>query len=398
MDISLWLEEIVRASDRNGKVCIMTSVHPPFDPRIFHKEAQTLVQAGYEVALIAPYDKESESVEGVHIIGLPRYKRRFYRPFNWWRILWTALRQKADVYHFHDPELLPIGLWLQRWTGKPVLYDAHEHYPDTILVREWIPSPVRKPISRLFDLVELHFSDLFSAVLVADDAVEARFKSISPRVVKLYNFPLQAVFQARQSDETERAGGLNSVVHVGLLTEERGVWIMLDAISDLINIYNMDTILTLVGRPSSLSLERQMKDRIQARSIASHVELVGQVSHVEVPRHIRRARVGWVPWQPIEAHCKNIPTKMFEYMACGLPIVASDLPPIRRFIAESECGMLVHATNAHEHAEAILYLLEHPDEAQRMGENGQRAVKEKYNWESEGRKLLRLYEELLSAQ
>jgi glycosyltransferase involved in cell wall biosynthesis len=380
------------------KVCILTSVHPPFDPRIFHKEAQTLVQAGYEVTLIAPHDKKSENVDGVQIMGLPRYKRRFYRPLNWWRILRVALRQKADAYHFHDPELLPIGLWLQWWTGKPVVYDAHEHYPDAILIRGWMPLPAREPISKLFDLIELCLGAHFSAILVADDAVEARFKKISPRVVKLYNFPLQTMFQAGQSEEAESVERLNSVVHVGLLSEERGVWIMLDAISALINIYNLDVTLTLIGRLSSLTLEKQMKDCVQAGGIASHIELVGQVPHVEVPRYTRRARVGWVPWQPVKKHCKNIPTKMFEYMACGLPIVASDLPPIRRFIAESACGILVNATNAHEHAEAILYMLDHPDEAQRMGENGRNAVKEKYNWESERRKLLRLYEELLSAR
>jgi len=380
------------------KVCMLTSVHPPFDPRIFHKEAQTLVQAGYEVTLIAPHDKKSENVDGVQIMGLPRYKRRFYRPLNWWRILRMALRQKADVYHFHDPELLPIGLWLQWWTGRPVVYDAHEHYPDTILVREWILLPARKPISSLFNFIELHLGALFSAVAVADDEVEARFQKVSSRVVKLYNFPLQHIFRTEQNAEAESFERPNSVVHVGLLSKERGVWIMLDAISDLINIYNLDLTLTLVGRPSSLTLEKQVKNCVQARGIASHIELVGQVSHVEVPRYTRRARVGWVPWQPVEKHCKNIPTKMFEYMACGLPIVASDLPPIRRFIAESACGILVNATNAHEHAEAILYLLDHPDEAQRMGENGRKAVKEKYNWESEGRKLLRLYEELLSAR
>ena len=127
-----WLEEIVRASGNNGKVCVMTSIHPPFDPRIFHKEAQTLVQAGYEVVLIAPYDKESASVDGVHIMGLPRYKRRFYRPLNWWRILRTALRQKADVYHFHDPELLPVGILLKLTTRACVVYDVHENHPRKI--------------------------------------------------------------------------------------------------------------------------------------------------------------------------------------------------------------------------------------------------------------------------
>ncbi len=380
------------------KACILTSLHHPFDPRIFHKEAQTLAQAGYEVVLIAPHDKESENVDGVQIMGLPRYKRRFYRPLNWGRILRMALRQKADVYHFHDPELLPVGLWLQWWTGKPVVYDAHEHYPDAILIREWIPSPARKLISKLFDLIELRFGACFSAVSVADDEVEARFKKISPRVVKLYNFPLRTIFQRAQSEETKSAERINSVVHVGLLTEERGVWIMLDAISALINTYNRDVTLTLVGRPSSLTLEKQVTDCIRARSIASHVELVGQVPHVEMPRYIRRAQVGWVPWQPVEKHNKNIPTKMFEYMACGLPIVASDLLPIRQFMGDLNCGLLVDPTDPQAHAEAILYLFDHPDEAQRMGENGRTAVEERYNWESEGRKLLRLYEELLPAQ
>jgi glycosyltransferase involved in cell wall biosynthesis len=373
----------------------MTSVHPPFDPRIFHKEAQTLIQAGYEVVLIAPHDKESENVDGIHIMGLPKYERRFYRPLNWWRILWMALRQKADIYHFHDPELLPVGLGLQWRTGKPVIYDAHEHYPDTILIREWIPSPARKPISKLFDLIEQRFGALFSAVSVADDEVEARFRKTSPRVVKLYNFPLQHMFQVGKSEETG-VGRLGSVVYVGLLSEVRGVWIMLDAISALINIYKTDVTLTLVGRSSSWILEKQVKDCIHARSIASHVKLVGQVPHVEIPRYTRRARVGWVPLQPVEKHHKNIPTKMFEYMASGLPIVASDLPPIRQFMDDLNCGLLVDPADPQAHAEAILYLLDHPNEAQLMGENGRRAMEEKFNWESEGRKLLRLYEELLS--
>ncbi len=385
-----------RGAGGEMKACILTSVHPPFDPRIFHKEAQTLVQAGYEVVLIAPHDKESESVGGVQVVGLPRYKRRFYRPLNWWRILWTALRQKADIYHFHDPELLLIGLWLQRWTGRPVVYDAHEHYPDAILIREWIPMPVRKSISKLFDFIELRFGALFSTILVADDEVEARFKKISPRVVKLYNFPLLTTFQARQGEKAESAERPNSVIHLGLLTKERGIWIMLDAISALIKTYNMGVTLTLIGRPSSLTLEKQVKDCIRERNIANNIELVGQVPYIEVPKYTRSARVGWVPLQPIEKHRKNVPTKMFEYMACGLPIVASDLPPIRQFMSDLNCGLLVDPTDPQAHAEAILYLLGHPDEAQRMGENGRKAVEEKYNWESEGRKLLALYEELLS--
>ena len=170
MGVLPWLEEIVRAGDSN-KICIITSVHPPFDTRIFHKEAQTLVQAGYKVVLIAPHDKESESVGGVHIMGLPRYKRRFYRPFNWWRILRMALRQKANVYHFHDPELLPVGLLIKLFAGKPIIYDVHEHYPEMILTKQWIPAWLRRMISVLFEYLENSLASFIDALVVVNDCV-----------------------------------------------------------------------------------------------------------------------------------------------------------------------------------------------------------------------------------
>ena len=156
--------------------------------------------------------------------------------------------------------------------------------------------------------------------------------------------------------------------------------------------------LLLLGRFDSESTKDEVQSLVADADLTERIHFLGQIPYRELKSYLLRATVGLVPLQPTSQYVKGIPTKMFEYMACGLPIVASDLPLIRRFIAESECGILVNATDAHEHAEAILYLLDHPDEAQRMGENGRRAGEEKYNWESEVRKLLRLYEELLSAR
>ena len=109
-------------------VCILTSVHPAFDVRIYHKEAKTLVQAGYNVTLIAQNNKD-EIVDGVNIIALPKPKNRFVRIFGLtWRVFCLALGQHAGVYHFHDPELIFIGVLL-RLLGKKVIYDVHEDVP-----------------------------------------------------------------------------------------------------------------------------------------------------------------------------------------------------------------------------------------------------------------------------
>ena len=123
-----------KPNSSKNKVCILTSVHPPFDIRIFHKEAKSLARAGYDITLIAQHDKE-EIVEGIRIVSLPKPKNRIDRMT---RTVWSAYRKAikidADIYHFHDSELIPIGLLL-KLRGKRVIYDVHEDFPASILCK-----------------------------------------------------------------------------------------------------------------------------------------------------------------------------------------------------------------------------------------------------------------------
>ena len=110
------------------RLCILTSAHLAFDIRIFHKEAKTVACSGYEVTLIAQHE-QGKKVDGVKIIGLAKARNRFHRIFGLtWRAFHLALKQKAAIYHFHDPELLPWGRLLQKIARKPVIYDIHEYY------------------------------------------------------------------------------------------------------------------------------------------------------------------------------------------------------------------------------------------------------------------------------
>jgi glycosyltransferase involved in cell wall biosynthesis len=393
-DPSGILEEIVRAGDGNGKVCIMTSVHPPFDPRIFHKEAQTLVQAGYEVVLIAPYDKESTSVDGVQIMGLPRYKRRLYRPLNWWRILRTALRQKADVYHFHDPELLPVGLLIKVLSGRPTIYDVHENYPERILTKEWIPTWLRRVTSVLFRYLENSLASFIDALVAVNDKLAERF-SEKGQVVTVANY--LRIEEKASGLTVEATYGLKRgsyLVYAGLIAGDRGISQCIRAFETL---KRNDLHFVCAGRVDETA-PPELRAILDGSTPAPRFHYLGLLPYEAIPGLLQNALVGLLCFQPTPNNILGTPNKLFEYMGAGIPVIASGFPYIREVISSAECGILVDPTSTEEISTAMHHLLNHLDEAVKMGENGRRAVKERYNWESEGRKLLRLYEELLSAR
>ena len=171
----------------SAKVCILTTVHPSFDTRIFYKEAKTLARAGYEVALIAQHDK-NEVVDRVKIIALPKPRNRFTRIFSLtWRAFRLALRERANVYHFHDPELLPIGVILKFFTSAKVIYDVHEDVPQQILTKYWVPARLRKPLAAFFNVFEKLLTRMLDAVIVATEGIAKKFREHNPVVI--HNYP-----------------------------------------------------------------------------------------------------------------------------------------------------------------------------------------------------------------
>src|SRR5437016_4255332 len=145
--LCIGLLRVSRDGEMTQRVCILTTVHKPFDTRVFHKEGNALVSAGYDVTLIAQHICE-EVVDGIRIIPLPEPRSRFDRMTRLTlRALLLALRQNAAVYHFHDPELIPAGLIL-RLCKKRVVYDVHENVPNDVKDKGWIPKSVRKIASR----------------------------------------------------------------------------------------------------------------------------------------------------------------------------------------------------------------------------------------------------------
>lgn len=365
------------------KVCILTSVHQATDVRIFHKQAKSLAKAGYDVVLIGQHDKD-ETIDDVKIIALSKPKSRLMRFLSTLRVLRLGLRQKAHLYHFHDPELIPAGLVLKLY-GKKVIYDVHEDYRSNILCNGWIPKLLAKPVALIADFSEKLLSRYFDAVVVVDIFLKRRFTKGS---VKISNFPPVHL----SGESKRRKEGVLRCVYAGGLSELRGIIKVVEALEHV----SVPVQLLLLGHFEN----NRTREVVESLKGFDKVKYMGFVPSQEVATYLASSDVGMLILQPVPAY-KPVGEgclKLFEYMLMGLPVIASDFPFLRQILEENQCGILVDPTDPKKIAEAIDYLSRHRDTARKMGKNGRNAVLKKYNWESQEKKLLQLYERLLGGR
>jgi len=367
------------------KICVMTSAHPAFDVRIFHKECKSLAAAGYEVVLIVPHH-ESLVRDGVRVKATRRRAGRLQRAtLGVLDVLLAAIREKADLYHFHDPELIPVGIFL-RLLGRKVIYDIHENLPKTLSYKHYLPAWLRKSLfGSVLAIAEQMASCCFSALITTTTILAERFAPWNRRIALLRNYPLLDEFAF--TDSCEARG--STFVYVGLLSAARGMQELVEAIGLL---------------PASASAKLQfagsfdppeLLNRLQALPGWQRTEFLGYLGRSQVAEILSHAFAGLVVLQPEPNHREGLSTKLFEYMAAGIPGIASDFPFFREIVEETRCGLLVNPGDTREISAAMTYLLANPNEAREMGERGRSAVRKKFNWDKEQQNLLDLYDELL---
>jgi glycosyltransferase involved in cell wall biosynthesis len=162
------------------------------------------------------------------------------------------------------------------------------------------------------------------------------------------------------------------------MSERAGVFVLLDALALLAH-QDITPSVRLAGYTDGAAGLAAIQRGISQRGLSQQVELRGRIPHTQVPAWIRSGRIGLVMLQPIAKFMKNIPTKMFEYWACGLPVIASDLPPIRPFLTDGKNGLRSDPTSATDLARAINWLIQHPSEGKMMGQYGQKQVQADWN-------------------
>lgn len=365
-----------------NKVCLMTSVRSPFDHRIFYKQAKSLAGAGYEVTVVAPHTA-CEVVDGIKIKAVRKERNKLKRMLlTTFRIFMAGIREKADIYHFHDPELIPAGLAL-RLTGRKVIYDVREYYALKFEVKSEIPACLRSSVAYAFDHLETLASRFFNGVIVVDRVIGCKFHNRATRITNYPYLPAEAAEVRREPD------GVFRFVYAGGLEGVRGLFKMVEAMEYV----DSRARLILIGP------YYREEDRLKAEALKGYkkVDWLGFLPWPEVVKMLPGFDLGLVLLQPTRAYVKQGEgtIKLFEYMMSGLPVLGSDFSNFEKIIDGAGCGATVDPTDPREIAKKMTSFMDDPEAARQMGENGKKAFAEKYNWTKESEKLLGLYEKIL---
>lgn len=367
-----------------ARVVHLTTVHDRDDVRIFVKQCRTLAAQGYDVVLVVADGLGASERDGVRIVDIGRRPRgRLLRMgLLPWRAARAVRRLEPALLHFHDPELLGLGAWFARRVA--VVYDAHEDVPQQILAKYWLPHWIRPLVSRAFAAFEAAVARRLAAVVAANPPNVERLRALGCAAVGVANYPLLAEFPAPVPGRREPA----TIAYVGGLTRARGIVQLVESLALMPGVR-----LLLCGRFASDGAEAACRSLPGWRQ----VEFLGHLDRAGVQSVLARAQVGIVTLLPEPNYLVALPVKMFEYMAAGVPVVASSIPLWQAIVDAHRCGRCVDPADPTAVAGAVQALLADP-ERERAGQRGRDAVLRTYHWEHEAQKLLVLYGQLLGPQ
>jgi len=372
---------------RKNKIAHLTSVHVRSDTRVLYRECESLVIAGYDVSLIVCDGLGDEIVCGTRIVDAGGHsdKRLIRVVLGTLSIYMRALKLDAQIYHFHDPELIPIGLLLKR-KGKRVIFDIHENIVNQIKMKRWLP--LRTMISKLYFLLDSISSRAFYLIL-AEDSYAKIYNKLSKRYVIIKNMPKLTLFDKYIVPRGNKKG----IFYIGVIAKERGIYHVLEGLR-ILKKRGIHFHFHCVGNISSGD-ESKISDKLTKYGLEDCVTFYGRLELAKGYQYSRECRVGVAILAPSENYKESYSTKMFEYMAAGMPVVTSNFPIYKNVIETNDCGICVDPFNTHEIARAIEYLMLNDEEADRMGKNGRSSVEKEYNWMVENNKMLNFYEDLL---
>lgn len=374
------------------RVLIVTSIHPDFDKRVW-RHAKSLAVEGVEVHMICPWSVASGSlVDGVYMHTFApvrgRLARLFKLPLRMIPLIVGKMR-RVDLIHFHDIDLLPSMMCLRFF--KPVVYDVHENYPDEMLVRYWVPDLLRKPLYWLVKYGQYLAALVVRNVVLVVPAQEQDFPRRFIRKLVIRNYGSTELLGQAAGDYLDRP---RRIAFIGTMYPENGALLVLEIANCLKNL-GVDAIIGCSDRFSNAALRSEFLGQIRDRKLEDHIELTPDVPPPRIMDILNGARIGLLPNLRVPKQEKALPTKLFEYMAAGLPVVGSDLPLIRQYVEDADCGYLARPESPPSFAEAIVNLLDNQEQAMALGHHGQTAFREHFSWESQMPALIEFYGQVL---
>ncbi len=376
--------------DGPWRIVHMSSVHIWNDTRVFHRMCRSLAGLGHDVHWVVPCSDRTEvdQRDGVWIHPVTIARNRLNRAWSTARqVCRVAVGLQADIYHFHDPELIPHALWLSR-RGHRLIYDAHEDLPKDLLGKHWIPRPFRHLLAKPLDQLERLAAARLAAVVAAEEEIEKRFCAPGRETVTIHNYPPLADFPACRAERRAKSpygvafGGISRlraiepIVHaLGLLPED------------------LDAKLILSGRCES----EELLDSVRRCPGYSRADYRGWLSRDEMRSLLHDATVALILFSPAPNNRQVRSNRFYESLAASVPVITSDFPAWRSIVDQIGCGIHVDPQNPEAIAQALTDLLAHPEKAREMGARGRRAIEDRFNWECEQQKLVALYARLMDA-
>ncbi|MDU1414008.1 MAG: glycosyltransferase [Clostridium sp.] len=370
------------------KVCHISTAHMENDSRILYKECYSLKRAGYNVSFIVTSNKE-KNINGVDIIPLSQCTSRRERIIKKRKEAYQkALEIDADIYHFHDPELINIGRKLKK-KGKKVIYDVHEDMPKQILTKTYLGSMwIRKIVSKIFNFYEKSNSKHFDAIITPQEKIKEAFESVSDNITIIKNYAIkdsskdsfnQLGITEREIDEDKLI-----LIYVGSITKIRGIREIINATVP----FNGRVELWLLGIWENEEIKHEC-ERLEGYKFTKYL---GVVSPDEVCKYIKKADIGLSVLYPTINYKEAIPTKVFEYMACGKPVILSDFEYWRFLFGN--VGSYVNPKDNDDIVKAIDLYLKDRDAMKNQGAINAKVFDEKFSWDLQEKKLLNLYSKL----
>lgn len=372
-------------------IAYISVVHPLHDHRFVYKQCRGLAENGFSVDYYVQAPQACV-INGIKIKPLKSYRYRVMRFLSTFLLAPGIISRKYDAIHLVDPELLPLGILIKIFTRIIVIFDAHEDYVDFMKRKHYLNRLTRSFFSSGIKLILNLSGILLDGFVFADDGTADEFKKIpSDRKSFFYNFPVRSMFSGKQNPWESRE---YDIVFLGTMSRTSGTFIMLEAVT-LLKIKHSALKCLFIGEPGS-EIKQQVAEYTDKNNLSSCVNFTGKLPHSDVPDFLQKCKVGLIGLVDIPKFHKNIATKMFEYMASGIPVVSSDLPPERKYIVSGRTGFLIEPENPRAMAEAVDRIISNRELWQYMSQECCTHMAEQgYFAEDEIKKLVLFYKYLL---
>jgi glycosyltransferase involved in cell wall biosynthesis len=375
------------------RICFLSALHPPYDKRVFDKEARTLAAAGFDAIHLAPGDGSDRVVDGVRVVTFPGPQGLKQRIGQLRRLYRQAAVLDADVYHCNEVDSWAVGVALRWLRGSACVFDVHEHYPEDFVEMRFPPilHPFVKTMVRMVMWLLARGTD---RVVLAKRSLEKDFRHYpKEKAFLVQNFvplaelpPLGQVKPVAESDRPLR------LIHLGLVNRVRGWPQMLEGLA---RARQQDVELLVLGEIGG-GEEDAFHETAKRLGLASRVRHKAWLPFAEAMQEVVSADVGVIMFQPgYFNHVHALPHKLFDYMGGGLPVIAPDFAvEVAHIVGESGCGLLVDSADPQAFADAIDRMASDSASRHVMGVRGRQAVENAYNWEAEGMRLVAMYKEM----